>query len=137
MMKALKYIFAGILFGILLFKTEMISWYRWQELFMFKSFHLFGVMFCAVASGALGLYFIKRFNIKDMYGCAIEIPGKKKSFSRYAFGGFIFGLGWAIAGCPGAAYTLIGSGYTVMIPVLLAAVAGTFLYGLIRKQLPH
>jgi hypothetical protein len=34
-------------------------------------------------------------------------------------------------------FILMGSGYTVFVVFLLAAMTGTFLYGVLRKRLPH
>lgn len=136
-MKFAKFLLAGILFGFILTKSELISWYRWQEMFRFESFHLFGIMFSSVAFGALGIALIKKFNIPDIHGRPIVIADKKKSFYRYAIGGFIFGLGWAIAGCPGAHYAMIGHGYVMFIFILLSAVSGTYAYGLLQRWLPH
>ena len=106
-------------------------------MFRFGSFHLFGIMFIAVAFGALGIALIKKFNIPDIYGRPIVFVDKKKSFYRYAIGGFIFGLGWAMAGCPGVHYTMIGHGYVMFALILLSAVLGTYAYGVLQRWLPH
>lgn len=136
-MKTIKFIATGIVFGIILTKSEMISWYRWQEMFRFESFHLFGIMLSAVITGAAGIAAIKKFRIRDISGKAIIIPDKARSFYRYAIGGFIFGAGWALAGCPGAHFALIGHGYVMILPALFSAVMGTWLYGAIHSKLPH
>jgi len=136
-MKFAKFLFAGILFGFILTKSELISWYRWQEMFRFESFRLFGIMFSSVAFGALGIALIKKFNIPDIHGHPIVFVDKKKRFYRYAIGGFIFGLGWAMASCPGAHYAMIGHGYVMFVLVLLSAVLGTYTYGLLQRWLPH
>ena len=136
-MKNLKFLLAGIEFGIILVKSQVISWFRIQEMFRLQSFHMYGIIGSAIAIGMLSILLIKRFKIKTISGEPIVIP--KKEFSRgNIYGGIIFGLGWAITGaCPGPLYALIGSGYLVIIVTLLSAIFGTWVYGLIRDKLPH
>jgi len=137
-MRTLIYLFIGILFGITMFKSEAASWFRIYEMFHFQSFHMYGIMGSAVGLGIVIVQSIKKFNIKSFYGEKIEFQPKDKSFSRYMFGGIIFGLGWALAGaCPGPMYTLIGVGYLPIVVVLFSAIFGTFLYGLLKDKLPH
>jgi len=132
-----KYLFAGILFGILLVKAEVISWFRIQEMFRLQSFHMYGVIGSAVAVGIISVWLIKKFNIKTVRGEAIELHPKQFNKGQI-IGGLIFGFGWAVTGaCPGPLFALIGNGATVVIVVLLSAVAGTWVYGLLRDKLPH
>ncbi|NCI52038.1 YeeE/YedE family protein [Sediminibacterium roseum] len=132
-----KYLLAGIIFGIILVKAEVISWFRIQEMFRLQSFHMFGVIGSAVLVGMISVGLIKRYRIKTIYGEPIEIP--KKEFSRgQVYGGLIFGFGWALTGaCPGPLFAQIGTGATVILVSLLSAVAGTWVYGRYRSSLPH
>jgi uncharacterized membrane protein YedE/YeeE len=132
-----KYLITGMLFGIVLVKSEVISWFRIQEMFRLQSFHMYGVIGSAIAVGALSIFIIKKYKIKTIYGEPIEFP--KKTFSiGQVWGGLIFGLGWALTGaCPGPLYAQIGTGVTVTIVTLCSAIAGTWVYGLIREKLPH
>ena len=133
----IKFLIAGILFGILLIKGEVISWFRIQEMFRFQSFHMFGILGSAIAVGVISIYIIKRFNIKTIDGSDIFIPAKKFHKGNI-YGGLIFGFGWAITGaCPGPLFAQIGSGYTVVTVTLLSAIAGTWVYGWLREKLPH
>ena len=137
-MRTLIYLLIGILFGITMFKSEAASWFRIYEMFQFQSFHMYGIMGSAVGLGIIVVQSIKKFNIKSFYGEKIEFQPKEKGFSRYMFGGILFGLGWALAGaCPGPMYTLIGAGYLPVVVVLISAIFGTFLYGLLKDKLPH
>lgn len=137
-MKLVGYLFIGIFFGIVMFKSEAASWFRIYEMFRFDSFHMYGIIGSALVVGVLGVLWIKKKNVKDVDGREIQFTPKNRSFSRYMYGGIIFGLGWALAGaCPGPIYTLIGAGYVSVIVLLLSAVLGTFVYGLLRKKLPH
>jgi uncharacterized membrane protein YedE/YeeE len=133
----IKYIFAGIAFGILLVKAEVISWFRIQEMFRLQSFHMYGVIGSAVVIGIISVWLIKKFKIKTIYGEPIEFHPKKFNKGQ-VYGGLLFGLGWAVTGaCPGPLYAQIGTGATVIIVTLLSAVAGTWVYGKFRDSLPH
>lgn len=137
-MKSLKFIVAGILFGIIMSKSEAISWFRIQEMFRFQSFHMYGFMGTAVVLGSLAVFLIKRFKINDYQGQPIAFKDKDKGFPRYMLGGTIFGLGWALTGaCPGPMFVNIGHGYFGMLIVIFGALAGTYLYGVIKNRLPH
>lgn len=137
-MKQILYILIGFFFGIIMFKSEAASWFRIYEMFRFESFHMYGIIGTALAFGILFVQIIKRYKIKSFDGNEIKIAPKDKSFSRYMFGGIIFGLGWALVGaCPGPIFVLIGAGYLPIIIVFLSAALGTFLYGLIKNKLPH
>jgi uncharacterized protein len=137
-MKALKYIFVGFIFGIVLTKSEAISWYRIFEMFMFQSFHMYGIIITAVITGTISLQYIKRNKLKNIKGDILEVAEKEKGAFRYWIGGMFFGLGWALVGCcPGPIFILLGAGFLPMILVLFGALLGTFLYGLIKDKLPH
>lgn len=137
-MKSLKYILAGILFGVVMTKSEAVSWYRIQEMFRFQSFHMYGIIGTAVIFGAISVYFIKRWKLKDTDGMSILFKDKAHSYSRYLIGGGIFGLGWALTGaCPGPMFVNLGYGYLAMLVVIAGALAGTYLYGVVKNKLPH
>ncbi len=137
-MQYIKYLLLGILFGIILIKTEVASWFRIQEMFRFQSFHMYGVIFSAVAILAIVFFLFKRLNVKAADGSPLALSPKVFSIPRYLIGGIIFGLGWGIAGaCPGPLYALIGNGFPVIIVPTLSALAGTYVYGLLRNKLPH
>ena len=132
-----KYLAIGILFGIVLVKSEVISWFRIQEMFRLQSFHMYGIMGSAVMVGMISVWLIKKFNIKTIYGEAIAFHPKKFSKGQI-YGGLLFGFGWAITGaCPGPLFAQIGTGATVIFITLLSAIAGTWVYGLLREKLPH
>ncbi|HAP68710.1 MAG TPA: transporter [Flavobacteriales bacterium] len=137
-MKQIKFLLAGTLFGIIMFKSEAASWYRIQEMFRFQDFHMYGIIGLAVAIGVPMVWFMKKNNAKDSSGAPIVFRPKAWSIPRYLFGGIIFGLGWALSGaCPGPIVVNIGAGFAGYIVVLVAAMFGTFLYGVLRDKLPH
>lgn len=137
-MKSLIYLIVGIFFGIVMFKSEAASWFRIYEMFNFQSFHMYGLMGSALAVGVIVVQSIKRKKMKDTSGNEIKIQDKNKSIPRYLIGGILFGLGWALAGaCPGPMFVLLGAGYLPILVVILGAVIGTWLYGMLRDKLPH
>jgi uncharacterized membrane protein YedE/YeeE len=137
-MKFIKYLLVGLLFGIVLTKSEAVSWYRIYEMFHFQSFHMFGIIGTAVFVGVIGVQLFKRRKIKDIEGQLIVLADKEKGFTRYLVGGLLFGLGWGLVGtCPGPIFILIGAGFWGIGVVLLGALAGTYLYGLLKNKLPH
>lgn len=137
-MKFIKFLLVGIFFGIVLVKSEAVSWYRIFEMFKFQSFHMYGIIGSAVTLGVIGIFLMKKFGVKDIEGKSLHLPDKDRSIARYILGGTIFGLGWALAGaCPGPMYILLGAGFYAIGFVILAALLGTFVYGLLRNKLPH
>ncbi len=137
-MKVVKFILVGFVFGIVLTKSEAVSWYRIYEMFLFQSFHMYGIIMTAIITGVIGVQLIKRKHLKDINGLPIEIQDKERGTFRYWIGGLIFGLGWALVGtCPGPIFILLGSGFITVGLVLIGALLGTFIYGVIKDRLPH
>lgn len=133
----LRFLFMGTLFGIVLVKGEVVSWFRIQEMFRFQSFHMYGVIGSAVIVGIISVYIIKQFRTKSIDGETISFP-VKKFHKGQIFGGLIFGFGWALTGaCPGPLYAQIGAGFSVVIVGLVSAIAGTWVYGALQNKLPH
>lgn len=137
-MKFIKFLLLGIVFGIVMTKSEAISWFRIQEMFRFQAFHMYGIIGTAVVLGVIGVALIKKFRIRDFHGNPISFYPKDKSVTRYLLGGVIFGLGWALSGaCPGPMVVNIGYGFLSMAIVFFFALVGTYLYGLFKDKLPH
>ena len=135
----LVYLVLGVLFGIVVTKAEVISWFRIQEMFRFQSFRMYGIIASAIVTAALSLQLIKRLGVRAADGTTIVVPPKiMGSGTRYWLGGTLFGLGWALSGaCPGPLFALLGNGVWVMSVTILSAVAGTWTYGFLRPRLPH
>lgn len=137
-MKLFKFLIVGFVFGIVLTKAEAVSWYRIYEMFMFQSFHMYGIIMVAITTGVIGIQIIKRKKVKDFSGNPIEIVEKERGFTRYMLGGIFFGLGWGLVGCcPGPIFILLGTGIYAIGVVLLGALLGTYIYGLLKDILPH
>lgn len=137
-MRHLPFFFVGGLFGIILTKSEAISWFRILEMFRFESFHMYGILGTAVLISALILFLMKRSKMKTLSGSFVSYTPMKLSPKRHLLAGSIFGLGWALIGsCPGPIYILLGHGYGIILVVLLGALLGTYSYGRLADKLPH
>ena len=137
-MKYFKYLLVGIVFGIVLVKSEAVSWYRIYEMFKFESFHMYGIIGSAVVTGIILLLLAKKLKLNNINGDTISVPRKERGLVKYILGGSIFGLGWALSGaCPGPMYILVGTGAFSVLIVVFAATFGTFVYGILKDKLPH
>lgn len=138
MTKYIKFFVVGLFFGIVLVKSEAVSWYRIFEMFKFQSFHMYGIIGSAVVTGVILLLVSKTLKIKTIKGQLLAVPKKESGLKRYIIGGNLFGLGWALCGaCPGPMYILFGTGAFSIIIVIASALLGTFVYGAIKNRLPH
>jgi uncharacterized membrane protein YedE/YeeE len=139
MTRYLPYLLVGLMFGFVLIKSEAASWYRIQEMFHFQSFHMFGILFSAIATGFVSIQIVKRIGKKTaMDGQSIEIPEKAPGMKSYIIGGLVFGFGWGLIGlCPGPMFAMAGAGSVGALVVLVGALHGTWLYGALKQHLPH
>jgi len=133
------YFVLGVAFGAVLTQSEVLSWFRIQEMFRFQSPRMYEIIASAIAVAAASIAMLRRFGLRTIDGQPIDIPSKKLGRGiRYALGGSLFGIGWAFTGaCPGPLFALVGNGVTVMIAAIASALAGTWLYGAVRSKLPH
>lgn len=134
------YLLLGVYFGFVITKSEVISWFRIQEMFRFQGFHMYGVLFSAVAVAAASVALLRRVGARSLAGEEIRVPANQLGGRNYRYwiGGFCFGVGWGLLGaCPGPIYALIGNGLWVFVVALAAALAGTWTYGWLRPRLPH
>ena len=137
-MKNIPFFLVGIFFGIVMTKSEALSWFRIQKMFLFESLHMYGMLGTAVVISAIGIQIMKRSGMKTLLNTQVGYEPMLLRPTRHLLSGSIFGLGWALVGaCPGPMYVLIGNGYGIACVMLLSAILGTFVYGLIRDRLPH
>ena len=159
-MRQLKYLLLGMAFGVVLVKSQVVSWFRIQEMFRLQSFHMYGIIGSAIVVGMLSVWLIRRSGVRAVTGRRTSggSPDNKKSWTGgvrvvtgeiitipkktfhwgNVIGGLIFGLGWSMTGaCPGPLFALVGGGFLVVGVTLLSAIGGTWVYGLIRDRLPH
>jgi len=139
MTRYLPYLLVGLMFGFVLVKSEAASWYRIQEMFHFQNFHMFGILFSAIATAFVSIQIVKLMGKqKAMDGQAIEIPEKTPGTKSYVIGGLVFGFGWGLIGlCPGPMFAMAGAGSLGALVVLIGALHGTWLYGALKQHLPH
>ena len=55
----LIYLLLGTAFGIVLTRSEVLSWFRIQEMFRFQSFRMYGIIGSAIATAALSIALIR------------------------------------------------------------------------------
>jgi uncharacterized membrane protein YedE/YeeE len=132
------YLLAGVFFGIVAIRSEIASWYRIYEMFRLESFHMYGIIGSAVLTAALSLWLLRRLGLKSLDGETLSVRPPDRGRYRYILGGVLFGLGWGLVGaCPGPIYALLGSGFVGALVILLGALLGTYLYGMVQRRLPH
>ena len=92
-----------------------------------------------MVSAAPSIAILKRLGLRAANGEPIAIPSRPLGAGiRYAIGGTIFGLGWALTGArPGPLFSLIGSGVSILLLAVISALTGMWLYGWLRPNLPH
>ena len=93
-MRIISFFSIGIIFGIILMKAEVISWFRIHEMFRFESFHMYGVIGTAVVLGALFMFLMKKFQIRNIDNNLVAYHPMRLSVKRHLIAGSIFGLGW-------------------------------------------
>jgi uncharacterized membrane protein YedE/YeeE len=127
----------GLIFGFIFIKAEIVSWFRILEMFQLASFHMYGVIGTAVVTGIISVVLIQKLQLKTLDGEDVKIEYRPYT-KGHIFGGLIFGVGWAVTGaCPGPLFALLGAGYLPIIVVVISAIAGTFVYGLVKEKLPN
>lgn len=137
-MKNIKFLLLGIFFAVVLSKSQAISWFRFYEMFRFQSFHMFGIIGSAIVISAVFMQLFKRGIIKDIHGNLIKPKQKEKGFVRTLVGGTFFGIGWGISGaCAGPIFVILGFKFLPALILLLSALLGAFIYGLLSKKLPN
>jgi uncharacterized membrane protein YedE/YeeE len=128
---------AGVVFGIALYKAEIISWYRIQEMFRFHSFHMYGVLFSAVFVGALSVAVMRAILARTPGGRSMTLARRPYQHGVW-IGGLLFGMGWALTGaCPGPLWVHVGAGTGVMLIAIASALLGVVVYAALDAKLPH
>jgi len=135
--KRLYVFLIGIYFGVVLTKSEVVSWFRIQRMFHFEEAHMYLIIASAVVVGAISLWIYKRLGQRDIDGSPVIIRNKEYN-KGIIIGSVIFGLGWAVTGaCPGPIYAQLGSGEYLAIITFVGAFGGAYLYAYLQPYLPH
>ena len=127
----------GLMLGIVFVKSEVVSWFRIRDMFLFNEPHMYLIICTAIVVGAISMFLIKRFEVKTIDGA--DIKYQPKPFHKgVIIGGAFFGMGWAVTGaCPGPIYAQIGAGEWIAGLTWIGAFAGMYLYGYLKPRLPH
>ena len=134
----LRFVAIGAYFGFVLLKAEAVSWYRFQEMFRFQSFHMYGVMGATLLVAALTVWAMRRFGLRSIDGRPITFETMPAGWRRYLGGGTLFGVGWGLTGaCAGPMVALVGAGLWPFLIVFASALLGTYTYGRLQSRLPH
>lgn len=127
----------GIYLGVLFTKSEVASWQRVHDMFLFREAHMYLIIGVAVAVAMASMALIKQFSVRSIDGTPISYT-PKPFHAGVVVGGIMFGAGWAITGaCPGPIYAQIGAGEWKALYTLIGALAGTFTYAYLKPSLPH
>ena len=127
----------GIYLGVIFVKSEVVSWQRVHDMFLFREAHMCLITGVGVMVAMTSMFVTKRLQLKAVNGK--PIVHKPKPFHKgVILGGMCFGAGWAITGaCPGPIYAQVGAGQWMALFTLLGAITGMFSYALLRPKLPH
>jgi uncharacterized membrane protein YedE/YeeE len=133
-MGALKYVLWGAGFGFLLHQARVTDYDAILGMFLFRDFHLMGVMGGAIATAALGLWVVRRRARSSPNGEPTENPQRVLNGGVVA-GSLIFGGGWALCGaCPGTALAQLGEGKVYAPATIAGMLLGTLAYGIWRSR---
>jgi len=132
----LLYTLFGIAFGIILTKSEVISWFRIHDMFLFEEAHMYLIIGSAIITGAISILILKKLSAASLIN-DLNLKGKDEHKGTI-IGGILFGIGWAITGaCPAPIFAQIGAGEYAAFVTLFGAIAGTAIYYSIKSKLPH
>jgi uncharacterized membrane protein YedE/YeeE len=127
----------GVYLGILFTKSEVASWQRVHDMFLFREARMYLIIGVAIAVAMVSMLLITRLQLRDIAGKPIVY--EPKPYHRgVVIGGMLFGAGWAITGaCPGPIYAQIGGGEWLACFTLAGAMLGMFCYAALKPRLPH
>ncbi len=131
------YLLLGTFFGIVLTKSEVISWFRIHDMFLFNEAHMYLIIGSAILTGAVSVIVLKKLSSASLINKEMNFKGKDETRGTI-YGGLLFGVGWAITGaCPGPIFAQIGTGEYAAFSTLAGAIVGTAIYHYTKSKLPH
>jgi uncharacterized membrane protein YedE/YeeE len=92
--RAILFVLSGALFGFLLRQARATDYDAIAGMFLFRDFHLMGVMGAAIGTAALGFFFLRR---RGRLAQSSDFRPKALN-SGVVAGSLIFGVGWALSG---------------------------------------
>jgi uncharacterized membrane protein YedE/YeeE len=116
----------GIGFGFFLERAGFGSAKKLAAQFYFTDMTVLKVMFTAIVTAMLGVYFLSSFGIMDLSQLTVidtyVVPE--------VVGGLIFGVGFVVGGyCPGTSVVAFSTGKVDGLFYLIGIFLGTFIYG--------
>jgi hypothetical protein len=116
----------GLAFGFFLERAGLGSARKLAAQFYLTDLTVFKVMFTAIVTAMLGLFWLSRVGVLDLS----LIPLSPTYLLPQVVGGLVFGAGFVIGGyCPGTSCVAAASGKLDGLAVFGGMMAGIFLYG--------
>lgn len=120
----------GTAFGYILIRAGVSSYDVIRDMFLLKSFHMYGVLGVAVPVSFIAVQLWKRSKLKPLMGGETEWKNEKLS-RDHVIGGLLAGAGWALTGaCPGPALAIFGFGLMSGGFIVAGIFLGTYIYAL-------
>lgn len=117
----------GIAFGVALEQAGLGSARKLAGLFYLADFTVFKVMFSAILTAMLGVFWLDRFGVLD--ASRLYVP--ETFLVPQMAGGLVFGAGFVLAGlCPGTSCVAAATGRLDGVSVVGGMFAGVLLTGL-------
>lgn len=128
---------SGALLGIIFLKSEVASWQRIHDMFLFREPRMFLIIGTAIVVAMVTIRLAQRWDLRNLEGQRVEYEPKPFQLG-VVFGGLLFGAGWALTGaCPGPIYAQIGSGEPMALMTFAGAMLGVYAYAWLKPKLPH
>lgn len=132
----LRFVFLvlGTVFGYILIRAGVSSYDVIRDMFLLKSFHMYGVLGVAVPVSFIGIQIWKRLKLKPVMGGETEWKNEKLS-RDHVIGGLLSGTGWALTGaCPGPALAILGYGLYSGAFIVAGILMGTYIFAFMEER---
>ena len=118
----------GIAFGACLERSGLGSAKKLMGQFMLTDLAVFKVMFTAIITAMLGLFWLSRIGVLDID--RVYLP--ETFLVPQLIGGLVFGIGFALAGlCPGTSCVAAASGRVDGVAVMVGMLGGVLATGMV------
>lgn len=128
----------GALFGFLMSRAGATTYDFHAQMFMFEDMQLMKVIVTAVIVAMLGVFLLKRFNVRSVT-TKTPVDFVKKPYQQgLILGAMLFGIGWGMtAACPGTIPAMMAEGKIGALFTFAGLVLGTLAYGILKTYLLH